>query len=328
MPTNLPPDYFEVEKRFRESSSPVEKVALLEEMLSIVPKHKGTDHLRAELRRKLAKLKEEGQTRKKGGGGHSSFYVEKEGAGQAVILGLPNVGKSLLVRAVTNAKPEVSDAPFTTWKVTPGMMQVENIQVQLVDTPPLSAEHIEPALMDVVRKTDLLLIMVDLQTDPIKQLAETVEMLEKFHIAPEQMQKHHAGERVWAFLPTLVLVNKCDDIEMEELYQVFCELMEEPWSCIQISARTGYNVAEFKRTVYEKLGIIRVYAKPPGKEPDYKKPFVLKKGETVAEFARQIHNDFYEKLASARVWGSSQFEGQMVQRDYVLQEGDVVELKT
>ena len=115
---------------------------------------------------------------------------------------------------------------------------------------------------------------------------------------------------------------------MEELYQIFCELMEEPWPCIRISAKTGYNLGEFKRAVYEKLGIIRVYAKPPGKEPDYEKPFVLKRGETVAEFARQIHNDFYEKLASARVWGSSQFGGQMVQRDYVLQDGDVVELKT
>ncbi len=130
MPTNLPPDYFQVEKRYREAQSPAEKAALLEEMLSIVPKHKGTDHLRADLRRQLSKLKGESQSRKKHGVHQTIYHVEREGAGQAALIGAPNAGKSSLVAALTRATPEISEVPFTTRRPVPGMMPFENIQPQ------------------------------------------------------------------------------------------------------------------------------------------------------------------------------------------------------
>ncbi len=137
MPTNLPPDYFNAERRFREAETPAEKIVLLEEMISIVPKHKGTDHLRADLRRQLSRLREEAQSQKKHGGHASVYHIEREGAGQVALIGPTNVGKSALVCSLTNARPEVSPAPYTTWKPSPGMMPFQDIQIQLIDTPAL-----------------------------------------------------------------------------------------------------------------------------------------------------------------------------------------------
>jgi uncharacterized protein len=327
MPTNLPPDYFRVEKRLREAESPAEKIALLEEMISIVPKHKGTDKLRADLRRQLSRLREEAQTHKKHGTHQSAFHIEREGAGQVVLIGPTNVGKSALVVSLTNASPEVSEAPYTTWKPTPGMMVVENIQIQLIDTPPIDRDFIEPGLFDLVRRADLTLLMVDLQADPLQQMQDMLTLLEEHHIAPLQQKGNYPEGTRMAFVPVVVLVNKCDDESMDELFEVCCELMEEEWQMLPISAVTGRNLEAFKRLVYDKLDIIRVFAKPPGKDADLEKPFALKRGSTVLDLAAKIHRDFYDKLKSARVWGSTMFEGQMVQREYVLQDGDIVELR-
>ncbi len=327
MPTNLPPDYFEVDKRFRAAESAAEKVALLEEMISIVPKHKGTDKLRADLRRQLSKLKVEAQSRKKHGTHTSAFHIESEGAGQVVVIGTTNVGKSSLIANLTNADPEVSPAPFTTWKPTPGMLPIENIQVQLIDTPPMNPEFVEPGLFDLIRRADIVLLMVDLQADPLQQLEDTLAILEEHRIAPI----HHAsaypdGARM-TFVDIVLLVNKCDPGE-EDLYEVCCALLEGDWVRLPVSATTGQNIQAFKELIYERLDIIRVYARPPGEEPDLQRPFVLKNGSTVIELAAKIHRDFYDNLKSARVWGSTMFDGQMVQRDYVLQDGDIVEFKT
>jgi ribosome-interacting GTPase 1 len=327
MPTNLPPDYFEADKRFREAQTPAEKIACLEDMIRTVPKHKGTDKLRADLRRQLSKLREEAQTHKKHGTHQTTFYVEKEGAGQAAVIGATNVGKSALVAALTHAEPEVSPAPFTTWRPLPGMMAVYDIQVQLVDTPPMDRDFIEPGLFDLIRKSDMILPVVDLQADPLEQLAETLLLLEAHRIASIDRRERYASQERMTFLPLLILANKSDDETLDEIYDLFCALLGEQCPMIPVSARTGRNFDLLKTRVYQGLEIIRVYARPPGKEPDMERPFVLKKGSTVLDLARKIHRDFYEKLKSARVWGSSAFEGQMVQRDYVLQDGDIVEFK-
>jgi ribosome-interacting GTPase 1 len=329
MPTNLPPEYFEVDKRYREAQAPEEKVALLEELISTVPKHKGTDKLRADLRRQLSKLKEEAQAHagKKHGGHASIFVIEREGAGQAALVGATNVGKSALLRALTNAEPEVSPAPYTTWRPMPGMMPIEDIQVQLVDTPPMDRDYVEPGLFDLIRRTDVILLVVDLQADPLEQLELTLDLLQAHRIAPAHLKARFLPEQRMVLIPTILLANKCDDESMDELFEVCCEILEGEWPILPVSALTGRNFDRLKRLVYERLEIIRVYARPPGKEPDLERPFVLKKGSTVAELARKVHRDFYENLKSARVWGSSAFEGQMVQRDYRLQDGDIVELR-
>jgi ribosome-interacting GTPase 1 len=207
------------------------------------------------------------------------------------------------------------------------MMLVENIQVQLVDTPPLDRDYVEPGLFDLIRRADLILLTVDLQADPLLQLEETLLLLEEHRITSLERRDRYASHERMVFIPLLILANKCDDNNMDEVYDLFCALLGEECPMIPVSAVTGRNFDLLKQRVYQALEIIRVYAKPPGKDPDLERPFVLKKGSTVAELARKIHRDFYEKLKSARVWGSSAFEGQMVQRDYELEDGDIVELK-
>ena len=187
MPTNLPPQYFEVEKRFRAAKLPEEKIACLEELLGTIPKHKGTDKLRADLRHRLSKLKTAAQTRKGAGRQESVFQIDKEGAGQAAIVGPANVGKSALLAALTNATPEVSEYPYTTWIPIPGMLPFEDIQLQLIDTPPLNKEHVEAELLDLIRRADLILAVVDLQTYPIEQLEDTLEILKEHRIAPREL---------------------------------------------------------------------------------------------------------------------------------------------
>jgi len=327
MPINLPPEALAAEKLYRAAQSTTERITCLEEFIAIIPKHKGTDRLRADLRRKLSKLKDASQTKKGVSRRESAFQIDREGAGQVALVGPANVGKSALVAALTNATPKVSAAPFTTWQPTPGMMEAENIQIQLIDTPPLDSDYIDPELMPLIRRADLILLVVDVQTNPIQQLENTIALLEEHHIAPLRLKERYAAEQRMTFVPLLVLANKTDDESTEEVFELFCELLEEEWPVLPVSATTGHNLDRFKKAVFERLEIVRVYTKAPGKKPDFTAPFVLKKGGTVEELAGKVHKDFLENLQAAMVWGSAAYDGQMVGRDHVLQDGDVVELR-
>jgi ribosome-interacting GTPase 1 len=243
-----------------------------------------------------------------------------------VVDGPTKVGKSALIAALTNATPQVADFPHTTWQPTPGMMPIENIQVQLIDTPPLDRDFVEPELMDMIKRSDLILLIVDLQTDPVQQLEDTVTLLEEHRIVPRHRQDRYPDQRRQIFIPFLVLANKNDDEASDENFEIFCELLEDDWPLLPISTTTGRNFESLKQRVFEQLGIIRVYSRTPGKEPDLTAPFVLKKGSTVEDFAGKVHKDFLEQLKTARVWGEGVYDGQMVRRDHVLHDGDVVEL--
>ena len=327
MPTNLPPEYFEVEQRYRAAESTAERIACLEELLSTIPKHKGTDHLRAGYRRRLSKLKTEARSRKGASKRESAFRVRREGAGQAVVIGPANVGKSALVAALTNASPEVAASPFTTWRPTPGMMPVADIQIQLVDTPPLNREYGQGELFDLIRRSDLILLVVDLWTDPFQQLEDAISLLKEHRIVPRHLRDRYTDQENLTFVPLLVLVNKNDDEGTDEDLEILCELLEGDWPLLSISANTGRNLEHMKQAVLQRLDIIRVYSKPPGKEPDLSAPFVMRRGATVEELAAGVHHDFVQQLKAARVWGSAEHDGQMVSRDYVLHDGDVVELR-
>jgi uncharacterized protein len=348
MPTNLPPVYFDVEKRYREATDTSEKIALLEEMYSLVPKHKGTDHLRADLRRQLSRLKTEPADKKKHTGHTSEYNVEKEGAGQVLLIGPPNTGKSALLEALTNAGPEVSEAAFSTRKPIPGMMPYQDIQVQLVDTPSLDRELSEGGLFGLARQADLVLIVVDLQADPLDQALLSLEMLAQHRIAPQELESGYTGQERVLFKPVVLLVNKCDDARLDEDYAACCDLLAEQADTVvvegskplldvvsiikrlqrlPVSALNHRNFAELKQAIFKRLQVVRVYARPPGEEPDMERPFVLKEGSTVSELTRKVHRDFFDKLKSVRVWGSSEFPGQMVHKDYELKDGDIVELR-
>lgn len=324
MPTNLPPEYFEVERRYKAAQSNSEKISLLEELISTIPKHKGTDKLRANLRKRLSKIRDAAQAQRKKTGRHeSTFHIEREGAGRVVLVGQPNVGKSALVAALTHATPKISESPFSTWAPIPGMMPFENIQIQLIDTPPLAREHIEPEMMDMIRTSDLALMVIDLQAFPFEQLETTLAILQEHHIEP--LKKQDKEPRI-TYLPFVLVLNKDDDEKSDVDFKAFCELLEEEWTMVSVSATNGRNFEQLKQCIFKHLNIIRVYSKPPGKDADPTSPFVLKEASTVDELAGKVHKDFVQKLKSARVWGSVAHDGQQVGRDHVLHDGDIVEL--
>ncbi len=326
MPANLPPPYFEAEQRYREGKTPEEKIEALEEMLTIMPKHKGTDKLRADLRRRIAKHKSELMRKKSAAKGVTAYSIDKEGAAQAILLGAPNVGKSSVVAALTNAKPEVADFPHSTWKPTAGMANYENIQFQLVDTPPVPAEFLDPGLTDLLRRTDIVVIVVDIKGDPLQQIEEIMTFLYGLRIYPPGVPVPPDLKKAPFIKKVLLAVNKVDDEPSEEDYVAFIELSELTLPSIPISIRAGYNLSAFLKKIYEMAEVIRVYTKTPGKDPDLKSPFVLPNGSTLEALAEQIHKDFVAKLKFAKVWGSSVYDGQMVQRDYVLRDGDIAEI--
>jgi len=328
MPTNLPADYFNAQERFRSATTTEDKIKYLEEMMGTIPKHKGTDHLRADLRKKLSKLKSAATSKKTTKKQVSAYHINKEGPGQIIIIGTTNVGKSSLVANQTNADPEVSEVPFTTWTAMPGMMMIDNIQVQVIDTPPISEEYIDPEFLNLIRRVDLLLIMIDLHAHPVQQLEFVYQKLQENRIAPKYLEGQIEVEEFLLHVPTLVVVNKFDSEEYEEHYQIFQELLGQEYPMVPVSVKTGYNIDTLKRMIFEKLNVIRVYSKAPGKDVDKTSPFVVDQGIQLGEFAGKVHKDFQENLKSAKIWGTSaDFPGQMVSRDHVLEDEDVVELQ-
>ena len=325
MPANLPPMYFEAEKRYREAKTPEDKIGALEEMLAIMPKHKGTDKLKADLRRKIARLRDESQQKKGGARSVTPYSINREGAGQIVVLGPPNTGKSSLVAKLTNASPEVGDFPHTTWKPTPGMVPYENIQFQLIDTPPISHEYTDPLMVDLLRRGDLLVIMLDLKADVLQQLEDTLTILGEWRIFPEGVTVPEDLKKPPFQKKMLLVVNKVDDEDDTEDYEVFVELAGTTLPTMAVSVTRGRNLTAFIEKMYEMLNIIRVYTRAPGKEPDFTSPFVLPRESKLEDLGEKIHKDFKDRLKYARIWGTAVYDGQMVQRDYVLQEGDVAE---
>jgi len=327
MPTNLPAEYFEVEKRHKAATDLPEKIATLEELISTIPKHKGTDKLRAGLRRKLSKLRSSAQTKKSTSKQKSVFNIGKEGAGQAVLIGAPNTGKSSLLAALTNARPKIDVFPQTTWDPTPGMMDFEDIQIQLIDTPPITPDYTDPELFNLLFRADILLIVIDIQGHPEKQLLQTRDILAAHRIIPAHLRdRHDRPEQKKTFKNCRLLVNKYDSPDLEEIVELLEEMLEDPWPLIRVSVRQPDTLENFKRELFQALDIIRVYSKSPGKKADLSQPFVLRKGDTVADFARRVHKDFVQQMKSARVWGSGVFDGQPVPREHTLHDRDIVEL--
>jgi len=206
------------------------------------------------------------------------------------------------------------------------MMEIEDIHVQLVDTPALSKEHSQPELFDLIRSADLILIVVDIQANSFQQLEDSLGLLNQHKIIPKQWKEKVNDERRIEFIPVLVIVNKDDDDKFDEDFEVFKELNAIELTLVPTSVTNKRNFDRLKNQIFENLEIIRIYSKPPGKEPDLTKPFILKKGNTVEELAGKVHHDFLYKLKTARIWGKNVFDGQMVGRDHILHDKDIVEL--
>jgi ribosome-interacting GTPase 1 len=329
MPANLTPQYLKAEQKFRSAQTTEEKIEAVKEMLATLPKHKGTEKIYAELKRKLAEFKKEAETEHRKGKHGPSFKVPREGAAQVVLVGYPNVGKSQIVAKLTDANVQVADYPFTTRAPAPGMMKYEDIQIQLVDTPPVTPTTTEPGMFDLVRAADAVIIVVDLGADEgLEQIEWILERFaqSKISLLPKRPLKP-LTDGVLA-VRTFLVGNKDDLPGAADRLDALKGLYADRFMLLPISAQEGRGLGDLMKKIYEFLDVIRVYTKEPGQKPDLTAPYVLPRGSTVLDLAGRVHNDFRQTLKFARLWGTGAYSGQSVGRDHVLSEKDVVELHT
>lgn len=325
MPANLTPDYIRAEQEFKSASSPHERLDALKKMLATVPKHKGTEKVQADIKRRISQTKDELQSsgKKKG----FSLAVRKEGAAQVALVGAPNAGKSSLIAALTNAKPEIASYPFTTREPEPAMMDYKDIQIQLVDLPAVSQDHMETWVPNVIRHAEAILLVVDLSAPTLLDDIDTIRsILKNFKI---ELVSTYRPSDPWASvaaIQTLLVGNKLDLPDAQENLDLLRVYYGSDFPIQAVSAQTGADLAVFKDSLFNMLDLCRVYSKAPQKEPEMKHPFVFRQGSTLLDFARAVHKDFAEKLKFARVWGQEKFDGQRVNKDYLLKDGDVIEL--
>jgi len=326
MPANLPPQYFEAEKKLREAKTPQEKLQLVEAMLAIIPHHKGTDKLIGHLRKRLSRLREEAETGSKAGKRGSLHQVNKEGAAQVVMAGLPNAGKSLLLKTLTNAETRVAEYPYTTRIPAPGMLMVDNVQIQLIDLPPIMDESVETWLYNFFRNADMLMLVVDLADAPVVQLELMVEDLQSKRICLEGTPSEDSAGPGDIVKKPMVVGTKADLPGAGEGLREMHSSCGDRLNIYVLSALKGLNLQGLGKELFECLDLVRAYTKVPGKEADREKPYVLPRGSTVKDLARKIHKDLVGKLKYARIWGENKYDGQKVSADHILEDEDVIEI--
>ncbi len=393
MPTNLPPEARAKWAKYLDAKTPEEKLRALEEYMSAIPKHKGTENLRAWVRRKMAELKEEIEERKarRAGTGGPTFFIEKSGAAQVIMLGLPNSGKSALLKALTNAKPEISPVPFTTKFPVPGMAVFEDIQFQVIEAPSIVEGISKGAIwwgsrvLGLARNADALLIVIDSSGNPVKQLRIIKDELENVGIhlrrprgevritkskaihgiktisygkligctaddvrkLLEEYKIYNAEVKIVGevtledvekaifekitYKPSLIALTKID-IAPKGMVEAFMRevgkvLPEVP--IIPTSAVTGEGVREIPKAIFRVSGIIRVYTKEPNSPKPSDRPMILKEGATVSDAVKEIREEFLRFFKYAKIWGpSANYPGERVGLEHVLQDGDVIEIRT
>lgn len=324
MPANLPPEYYAAEIRFKQAATLQEKVAALEELISTVPKHKGTDKIRADLRRRLSKLREESARKKKSGRG-DLYTVEKQGAAQIALVGFANSGKSSILSAVTNAHPVIADFPISTVMPLSGMMPFEDIQFQLVDLPPIGNESTDGWVSGILRNANVLMLVVDLSEDADVQAELLLDQLSEWRIEIAKEDDKGRQREITPPKQVIIAANKYDLPDAEKKFDALIEAYDADYPIISLSAKNMRGTDILRKAVFLNSRIIRIYSKEPGKEPDVKTPFTLPAGSSVLELAEIIHKDFVRNLKYVCIWGSAKFDGQRVQKDYILQDKDIVE---
>jgi ribosome-interacting GTPase 1 len=323
MAANLTPEYLEAERAFKSANTTGNEIEALERMLASIPRHKGTEKLQADLKRRLSKLRS-GQERRPVSRAGLIHHVGKEGAGQVVLIGPPNSGKSQLLRSLTHAAPEVADYPFATRAPLPGMMAFEDVQIQLVDLPPVHPDFPESWLYQLIRNADAALLVVDLSDPDLLEDLETT--LAEMHKAKVKLDGGPIPEPGWIALPTLLVGNKSEESTATEDFEILKELYGSRFTIFRVSAQTGDALTELRHALFDLLALVRVYTKIPGKKAKLASPYVLRRGSHLMDLAALVHHDFVTQLKFARVWGHGKFEGQMIDRDYLLADKDVVEL--
>jgi ribosome-interacting GTPase 1 len=329
MPANLPPQYLKAEEEYRRATSPADRLETLRELFRLLPKHKGTEKLQCDLKTRISRARDEIDGARAGGSKKAgvSYKVPSEGAGQVVLVGPANVGKSALLAALTNAKPEVAPYPFTTRAPQPGMATWMDVRFQLVDLPPVTEDFLEPWMPGLVANADSALFVVDLGDDDLVDAAEVaLGRLAGSHVELVGELPFDSEDETLRHVKTAVVANKSDAEGAADRLAILREWYGDRFPIVETSATGRLALDTLRSLAYDTLGVIRVYTKIPGKPADRSRPFTVPIGSTVLDLAREIHRDFEQSLKFAKVWGSGTFEGQTVRRDHELRDTDVVEL--
>src|SRR5438132_1597187 len=297
MPANLTPQYLEAERRFREATTVDEQLAALDEMMATIPKHKGTERMRADIRRRMAKLRTDAARKRAVGRAPTWQHVPREGAGQVALVGPPNAGKSRLLAALSNAAPVVAPYPFATRMPLPGMVDFENVKLQLSDLPPSAPETAEPWLFALIRQADAALLVADIESDDLlSSLEDTLDLAGRFNL---RLVRNASDGGV----PTLLVAAKADVPGAAERLEILREVFAGRFPILAVSGEAGTNMDTLRKEMFQLLNVIRVYTKVPGRRADRSTPFVLKRGATVQDAAGAVHKDFAERLKYARIRG-------------------------
>lgn len=328
MPANLTPQYYALEREFKKESDPYEKLRLAKELLAIMPKHKGTDKLQAEIKAKISKLKKQIDSGDKKHGARQVdlfTHIDKEGAAQVIMIGPPNSGKSSLLESLTKAKPLIGDYPYTTREPMVGMIVYDTVQFQLIDTPPISEEQLESYLPNLVRQADIAVVVVDISTTGFKnRMKVLLDILEEKRIILTPEVPDEIDDPQFAYKKAFIAAHKFLDENgekgLEEIKSIYPE-----FTIIPTSVLDDDSLENFKAAIFNSMGIIRVYTKRIGHDVEYSDPVILPIGGTVEDAAYNLHKDFAYKLKFAKIWGKNKFEGQRVKNNYVLSDKDVIE---
>jgi ribosome-interacting GTPase 1 len=341
MPTNVSPEYKKAEEAYRKAREPKERLDCLKQMLSTIPKHKGTEHLQADIKSRIKDLTEELAGPKKGGKRSGpALAIRPEGAAQVALLGPPNSGKSALHLRLTGSRAQSGPGPYITQFPEPGMLPFEDIAFQLLDLPSMSPEHSPPWIASSLQTCDAALLVVDL-ADPacvenVQFILDTLES-KKVSLVADWPALNAGADAVPGKsdalddpfrieLPTLLVANKSDLLPDPEEVAVLEELLGVHYPTLRVSAETGQGLGELAPWLFRALGVVRVYTKAPGKDVERDRPFTVRQGDTVLDVARLVHKDIADGFRFARMWGKSVFDGQQVGADHAVADGDVVEL--
>src|SRR5574341_148270 len=287
MPANLTPEYKAAQAAFRKARDLRERLDCLREMLRVIPRHKGTDHLQGDIKRRIKELSDELERPRKGAArGGPVLVVRPEGAAQIALIGAPNTGKSSLHARLTGSGAQAAAYPFTTQHPEPGMMPHEDIHFQLVDLPAVSPEHSVPWLASALQTADACLLVVALDDPACLEQVEAVhsvlrerrvELSHRWEVAAGSAgeAEQDAGAPFALRLPTLLLANKADRLadpaaELRAVLDVAGLRSPAP----AVSASAGFGLGEVGAWLFGHLGIVRVYTRAPGRPHARDRPFI------------------------------------------------------
>jgi hypothetical protein len=325
MPANLTPEFQKAQKWFRSASTDEEKLDALEEMLRTIPKHKGTDHMQADIKAKISRLRKTSESKKQATSHSDIFYIPPQGAGQVALTGTPNSGKSSILGSLSNAPVKIENYPFSSDAPVPGMVYHQDVAIQMIDTPPVTEDYAPAGLVNTLRNADLIAVVLDISADPLDQYEICTNYLDSHRLMQNETAPVLDSQGNNLARPAFIIAAKSDAAPPGTL-QTFTELVETNLDIIKTSTNDQSSLKNLTEKIFNALGIVRVYAKKPGHQPDTKDPFTLKKGSTVQDLATLIHRELGEKLVSARAWGTDVYDGQNVQKNHQLHDKDIIEL--